>query len=305
MTIIYNGAEFVEFKKTAIALGTFDGLHIAHTKIINKAVEYGKKHNIPCGVMLFDSIPANSLFGNKTLRLLKPADRNALLSHLDFIYVQEFNKSFSAKSPEEFILYLKNVLHAEFISIGYNYRFGKLASGDAELLKTLCAEFGIEVCIADETVYSGRPVSSTRIRELISEGNVKEVSELLGRNFFLTGRVINGYRNGHKLGSPTANIELDETVILPKCGVYAGFCIFEGERYKCVINVGDNPTFDGNKITVESHLLDFSGEIYGKEIKVEFIKYLREEICFKTASDLAKQIALDIQNTERELIDYE
>lgn len=305
MAVIYNKVNFLEYPKTAIALGTFDGLHIAHIKIIEKAIEYGKKHNIPHGVMLFDSIPANSFSKKYTLRLMKPADRNLLLSHLDYIYIQEFNKSFAEKSPEDFVLYIKNVLKAEFVSVGYNYRFGKGASGDAELLKILCAKEGITVCISEKTECSGHTVSSTRIRELVSEGNVEEATALLGRNFFLTGRVMKGYRNGHKLGSPTANLETDASVVLPACGVYAGICTVEGVAYKCVVNVGDNPTFDGKKITVESHLIGFDGELYGKEIKVEFVKYLRKEIRFTSPAELAKQIAIDIKNTEKELMDYE
>lgn len=301
MAIIYNGANSVGFNETAIALGTFDGLHIAHTKIINIAVEYGKKNNLPCGVMLFDNIPANSFSDTETPRLLKPHDRNNLLSHLDFIYVQNFDKNFSSKTPEEFVSYIKNVLRARFVSVGYNYRFGIHASGDADLLKKLCADEGIEVFISEKTIYSGHSVSSTRIRELISGGKVREAASLLGRNFFLTGNVIKGYRNGHKLGSPTANIELDPSVILPASGVYAGYCILNGTKHKCVINVGNNPTFNGNKITVESHLLDFDGEIYGTEIKVEFLKYLRGEIKFSSKDELAKQIADDIKDAHRVL----
>lgn len=305
MAVIYNNENFLEYPKTAIALGTFDGLHIAHMKIIDNAVEYGKKHNVPYGVMLFDSIPANSFSKNYTKRLMKPTDRNLLLSYLDYIYIQEFDKSFYDKSPEEFVFYLKNILKAEFVSVGYNYKFGKAASGDAELLKELCAKEGITVSISEKMVHLGHTVSSTKIRELVSSGDVETASGLLGRNFFLSGRVINGYRNGHKLGFPTANLKTDLTVVLPGSGVYAGICKVDGKAYKSVVNVGDNPTFAGNSITVECHLLGFDDELYGKEIKVEFVKYIRKEIKFSTSSELAEQIALDIQYTERELINYE
>ncbi len=295
MTVNYTGGDAVNFPKTSVALGTFDGLHVSHMKIINKAIEYGAQHNIPCGVMLFDSIPANRVLCKNIPHLMKPEDRNKILSGLDFIYTQSFDEKFSDKTPEEFVTYLKTVLHAVFVSVGFNYRFGKGASGDANMLKALCGREGIAVSIADRTELMGDVVSSTRIRELISRGNVKLASSLLGRYYFMTGKVTKGFRNGHKMGTPTANLEYDNSVVLPKNGVYAGICTVGEKSYKSVINVGKNPTFDGKRVTVECHIPGFNGDIYNREIQLDFVEYIRDEIKFASVEQLKEQIAIDIE----------
>ncbi len=297
MTITYRHGECVEAEKSSVALGTFDGLHIAHAKIINKAAEYAEKNHISLGVMMFDSIPANIVSDSFIPMLMSVEDRVSLLNSADFVYIETFDQKFMSMTPEEFVSYLKNTLKAAFVSVGYNYRFGKGAKGDTKLLKQLCLKEGIEVFVVDKTVLKGEAVSSTRIRELVLAGKVKEAAELLSRPFFINGTVVKGLNNGTKMGIPTANVLPDSKIICPPYGVYAGFCEIKGEKYKSVINVGNNPTFNGKETTIECHLLDFDGDIYGEKLSVHFIDRIRGEIKFPTVDALIEQIRSDIKQT--------
>lgn len=305
MSIYYKHGDKVEFDKTAVALGTFDGLHIAHMKIINKAKEYAALNNIKCGVHTFSEIPANIMGKSVCTRLMSNKDKAEILSDIDFVYMESFDEAFYSKTPQEFVKYLKETLKAVAISAGYNYRFGKNAEGDVNTLKNLCAQEGIKVFILDKSEQYGEPVSSSRIRKLISDGDIKTATTLLGRPYFITGVVEKGLQNGRKMGFPTANLAYQEDMTIPKTGVYIGFCTVDGIRNKAIINVGNNPTFNGTKIKIECHLLDFNQDLYDKEIKVEFIDYLRGEVRFESKDLLQMQIKKDAENAERKFKDYE
>ncbi len=305
MSIIYYHDSKVEFDKTAVALGTFDGLHTAHMKIINKARDYAALNNVKYGVHTFTRLPANVMGKVSCTRLISNKDKTDLLSDVDFVYLETFDKDFYSMSPEEFVLYLKNTLNAEAVVAGYNYRFGNHASGDIKTLEKLCAKHGIKVFAIDKTELDGEPVSSTRIRSYIVEGNIKKANSLLGRPYFITGVVETGLQNGRKMGFPTANLSFEKDMTVPKTGVYMGFCKVEGIRKKAVINVGNNPTFGGTQTKIECHLLDFNEYVYDKEMTVEFIDYMRDEVCFGSEELLREQIEKDINNARRELIKYE
>ncbi|MBP3361129.1 MAG: bifunctional riboflavin kinase/FAD synthetase [Clostridia bacterium] len=300
MSIYYHHGDTVEFSQTVVALGTFDGLHRAHMKIIKAAERYAVKAGLKWGVMLFDIIPANAVGARKAGLLMTNDEKKEILSGADFFYTESFDSDFYGKSPEEFINYLKCTLHASAVSVGYNYRFGNNAAGDVRLLEELCKNAGIKVLVTEKTELDGQVVSSTVIRELVAEGRVDEASEFLGRNFFITGDVESGLQNGRKMGIPTANIHA-EGRLLPKSGVYSGYCTFDGIRRKAIINVGSNPTFGGSSVTIEGHILDFDGDIYGKGIKAEFVRRLRDEQKFKSSEELAARIKKDIEQCRKEL----
>lgn len=299
---VYKSNDKITGMKTSVALGTFDGLHIAHMNLINRAAEYARENEISSGVMTFDTIPANT-FGKKITPYLMTAEEKInFLDNVDFFYIESFDGEFYGKSTDEFVDYIQNVLNAEHVCVGYNYRFGKGASGDAQHLKNLCAERGITVEIVPQTNIDGECVSSTKIREMLSLGNTIGAKKLLGRRFSLSGQILSGYQNGRKMGLPTANVEYDPLRAIPKPGVYSGCCEIDGQKYTSVINVGDNPTFNGKKITIEAHILDFSGDIYGKTAQVEFESRIRDEIKFSSPTELTAQIKKDIDFCRKDML---
>ena len=275
---------------TVVALGEFDGLHIAHMNLIDRARNFAKKHGLAFGVMCF----AEKLGGKtgKALcgRLIEPEERIKLLSDCDFIYIQNFNDEFMNMTPTEFCDFLKQKLHASAVFAGFNYRFGKGAKGDVNILKSFD---GFSAFIAEEYKLNDKTVSSTAVRKYISEGNIEEANKMLGRYYRLSGIVEKGKQNGRKLGFPTANIKYNTEMTLPKSGVYAGYTHTEGVRYKSIINIGNNPTFDAEKITVESHIFNFDKDIYGKTADIEFVSYLREDEKFNNINELILQIETD------------
>lgn len=288
--------------RTALALGNFDGLHRAHMKIIENCISISKERGIKSGVMLFSKHTLEVLGANVEL-LMKEKDKLCILQDagLDFAYIKDIDSRFMHLSPKEFATMLKNDLNPEVLCVGYDYRFGYKAQGDINTLKELGRELGFDVVVTDEVMYQGVPIKSTRVREYVKSGDVELAEKLLGRRFALSGKVVEGYQNGRKIGVPTANLEVCDRMIMPCQGVYMGYTRVLGKTYKSVINIGDNPTFNGNKITVESHILDFDTDIYGQDITIEFAKRIRSCRKFESINELKNQIEQDIARTREEL----
>ena len=286
-----------EKKKTVVALGGFDGLHKAHKKLIEKTKEYAKEHGILSGVLLFDKLPSE-VFLENAKRIMKFSDKKALLDDVDFLYEQKFDAEFMSMTDEDFAKFLVDKLNVRAVCAGFNYRFGKNAKGDISALEEYGKKYGFEVLKMQEYKICGVTVSSTKIREFIENGDMAKAKEFLGREFFMTGKVLGGYGLGRTFGFPTVNLEYDKNSVLPKFGVYSGTVLANGKIYKAVINVGKRPTFQREDVTIESFLLDFSGDLYDKEIKVSFIEFLREEKKFPDASSLAEQINKDIERVK-------
>lgn len=288
-----------ELKKTVVALGGFDGLHKAHRELIEKTKEYAKEHNLASGVLLFDKLPAE-VFLKNAKRIMKFSDKKALLDDVDFLYVQEFSPEFMSMTDEEFARFLVEKLNVKAVCAGFNYRFGKDAKGDILSLEQYGKKYGFEVLKMQEYKICGITVSSTKIREFIEAGDMIKAKEFLGREFFMTGKVLGGYHLGRTFGFPTVNLEYDKNSVLPKNGVYSGAVEVDGKVYRAVINVGKRPTFQRDDITIESFLLDFSGDLYDKEIKVSFFEFIREEKKFSNAKSLAEQIKKDIERVKED-----
>lgn len=286
-----------EKKGTVVALGGFDGLHRAHMKIINRTKEYAENHKLKSGVLLFDKLPIE-VFSEKARHIMMLEDKEELLDFLDFVYVQQFSADFRALSGEEFACFLKEKLNVEAVCAGFNYKFGKNASSDVNSLKQYGEKYGFDVIIEEEYKISGEAVSSTKIRQMIEDGNMKKASSFLGRDFFITGEVKNGYHLGRTLGFPTVNVAYEKNIVLPKFGVYSGRTEVEGKSYRSVINVGKRPTFSRDDVTVEAFLLDFNGDLYEKKIRVYFEDYIRMEIKFSNAEKLKEQINKDIERVK-------
>lgn len=300
MKVYYSG-DTVEFDGTAVALGNFDGLHIAHMKIINSAVDYAKKNKLKSGVLLFDH-HSTEITKLRNVSLIMPNKYKIELlekSGVDFVYLVKFDKSFMENSPEEFVCFLRKKLAMACVSVGYDYRFGFCATGNTQKLYKLANKYGFAVLVTDKVTLNGNLVGSTYIRQLINSGEIEKATEYLGRYFFVDGVVIHGRQNGRKMGFPTANISYNPKIVLPPDGVYAGITTVDERKYKSVINIGNNPTFNAEEKTIETHILDFDKDIYEKDIKVEFVKKLRGEIKFKSADELKIQIRKDAETAKK------
>ena len=291
---------------SVIALGSFDAMHIAHQRLIKKAVEIAKINGLISGVDLFLQRPEWVITGKLTSDCILTNKAKAKVIEecgADFVYFENFDKSFMSMSCEDFVESLVNRFNIKYAVAGFHYRFGKESKGDIHTLKTLGKQYGFEVVMLEAVSHDGQIVSSTYIRKLIEGGDVKRASDFLGRAYFLEGIVKSGYKIGRKLGFPTANIEYDKSVIIPHIGVYATFAYVNGRRYNSITNIGYRPTFGGDKeITVEAHIIGFEGDIYGDEIKIEFIDKLRDEKKFGSPDELKAQLNKDIETANALLI---
>ncbi len=292
MKVYYSG-EAVE-QGCVLALGSFDTIHIGHRQLILRAKEYATELGVPMGVHMFEKRPAHILESLPQKDTYTTEQRENIIEALgaDFVYYEKFDADFMRKSPEEFVRYLKDALSAQAVVVGFNYRFGKNAAGDIESLKTLCTQFDVEVIVVPAVCDSEGVVSSTRVRKLLEEGNVA-ANMLLGRAFELEGIVEKDRGVGHEMGVPTANLVPEKDVLLPKDGVYMTVAIVDGKCYPSVTNIGIRPTFGLEKRTVETHILDYSGDLYGKKLRLAFYAYLREECVFADVDSLIRQISED------------
>ncbi len=287
---LYHTGDTVLYNKTVVALGEFDGLHSAHMELIRRGMEYAKAQGLPFGVMCFNRKLGASTGKGYSKMLIEPDMRNELLKECDYIYIQDFNDEFMNLSPLEFCRFLKDRLKAVAVFAGFNYRFGRGATGTTDIL---CEFEEFDTHIIEEQKRDGETVSSTVIRNLIAAGDMEKANSMLGRNYSLDGYVESGKQNGRMLGFPTANLRYNSEMAVPSAGVYAGYTYVDEKKYKSVINIGNNPTFDADEITIESHIIDFDGDIYEKHIRVEFIKKLRSDIKFRSLKELSEQIGKD------------
>lgn len=294
MEVIHAGEGSVS-GGSVVALGDFDGLHIAHMTIIRSGINYARDRGLKSGILLFEE-------NTKGVRLITPNEAKLELLERekpDFVYLRKFTKDFMKLSPREFVELLIKNLDIKAVCVGYDYSFGYRAEGNVELLKKFGAEYGFEVLVTGAMSMDGQIISSTYIRQLIEKGSIEEANRFLGRRFCVEGEVLSGLRNGRKMGIPTANVDYDPKMALPKNGVYAGITYVDGRRLKCVINVGNNPTFNAEKITIESHILDFNEDIYGKYIRVSFARRLRDDVKFSSIDELKAQIGRDIEKVRK------
>ena len=294
----------VFFKKNMnmLVIGFFDGVHKGHKEIIKKCI---KRAHITGGssiALTFDIPPANILNGKKLKKLIMPFDEKIkVMSDLgiDYIVDVNFNKDFAGLSKENFCReILIDKINVREVFIGENFKFGKDAEGDYFFLKNYLKNFDIKVHSVKLMKISNVVVSSTEIRKLYEEGNVEKIKLFLGRYPSVYGEVQKGFSRGNTLGFPTANISMDESLIIPKNGVYAGQ-IKIGKNKKplySLINVGNNPTFGFRNTLIEVYILNFNKNIYNKKIMVKFLKYLRPEIKFSSANGLIAQIKEDINS---------
>jgi len=285
-------------KKYFITVGTFDGVHLGHQKIITHLVKKAKQKN--CGTLLltFDPHPRKVVQPSNAPMLLQTIEeRSEILSKLglEIIFVQPFTKAFSKLNAEEYVKdILVNQLNVEHLLVGYNHRFGKNRTANIFDLKKLGKKYKFSVGEIQAHIVNKITVSSTKIRHAINNGNIKYANSLLGHTYKLKGIVMKGRQNGKKIGFPTANVKINEREkILPKNGVYAVKVNYNEMTNLAMMNIGTNPTFSGNYISNEVHLINWDGNLYKKEIEIFFIERIRDEKKFNSIQDLSIQLQND------------
>lgn len=288
-------------EKLCIALGTFDGVHYGHKKIIQDVVNTSRARNLKSAVLTFDKHPNSVLKPDEKIMLITDNNVKAnILSSLgvDYLIFVKFDYEFANIDAREFIKILKNNFNAEVLACGYNYSFGKKGKGNIQLLQKLKNEFNYELHVMDRVTYHNHIVSSSVIRKKIEAGKISEANILLGYKLFYTGIVKKGKMLGRRLGFPTANIEIMENSCL-KNGVYITNTYISEKIYHSISNVGYNPTVGSIKRNIETYIFDFDGDLYEKEIKIEFLEFIREEKKFESVEELKKRVNKDI-NSARE-----
>ena len=296
MEIFFNTIKKLN-TRTAVALGQFDAMHIGHTEILRKTVEYAKDNNMKSLVFLFENDPLEVISGKKSKNVNSLSKRIEILRALgvDIVFVKKLDNDFMKLSYIDFIdSYLVDAFNAGFVAAGFNYRFGTGAEGNTEKLTRECASRGIETVVVQEVIYNGKTVSSTEIRNEISAGNVDKAAKLMGRYYSISGIIKEGNKLGRSvIGFPTANIEIPHDRVLPKLGVYIAVATLDGKKYTAICNIGEKPSVENNYPCIETHIDGDFGELYGKEIEVEFCKFIREISCFDSLEKLAGQLAAD------------
>jgi riboflavin kinase/FMN adenylyltransferase len=291
--------------RPAVTLGNFDGVHRGHQVLVAAVVEEARALQGTPVVLTFEPHPARIVNPERAPRALMTVEQKAeVLASLgvERVVALPFTLELSRKSPEEFAaLVLRDTVGAALVAVGPDFRFGRGRTGGLETLTRLGPQLGFRVRTAPPVLHDGAPVSSTRVRECLKAGSIEDASALLGRRFFVDGLVVRGQGRGRSLGVPTANLEpVNEQ--LPARGVYACWCRTpQRSAVRGVVNIGIRPTFGEGASTVEAHLLDFEGDLYGSTLRVEFAARLREERKFPDAAALFRQIGDDIAAARRVL----
>lgn len=300
MHIYHYISEFSNLTNTIVTIGTFDGVHLGHQKIIKRLVELKNKQGGEIVLFTFNPHPRKVLFPEQTdLKLITTTEEKCELLKqfgIDYVMVYPFTKAFSQMHAEKYISdIIAKGLKTKTLVIGYDHRFGSNREGNIDTLKQFASiyHFSVEEIPAQE--INQLSISSTRIRKAIDEGDVQTANEFLGYSFFVTGIVVKGKQLGRTIGYPTANIFVEDTdKLIPKIGVYAVNIILNSITYKGMLNIGTNPTTDAdNKIKIEVNIFDFNKDIYGETLKVEFVKWIRDEEKFANLEELKQALAND------------
>lgn len=291
---------------SVVALGCFDGVHVGHSKIISEAVSTAREKSLVSVVWSFQ-VPPRSVLSNDDAPsvLTSQAEKKRLIRALgvDLLVSVKFNEKIAQMSPRDFFKkILMERLCAKHIFCGFNYRFGHKGSGDVTLLRALCEEFNVALTVIDEIEADGVTVSSSAIRSYLLDGNLDSAKKMLGRPFSVYGKVKDGQHLGRVLGFPTINQDVPNGKMLLKNGVYLTRIRLGRSIKYGITNIGMRPTVNSTEPVCETHIFDFDGNLYGKYLTVEFIKFLRSERRFNSLEELTAQIARDVE-VAKEYID--
>ena len=302
--LTHRTTEYRANRECVVALGCFDGVHKGHMAVINTAKDISEKTGLPLDILTFE-IPPKSFFSKDGVPLITATGEKLRifesLGAENTLCLPASSDIFSI-SPKDFIQkILIDGMKARHLVCGFDYTFGKGGKGNTELLIKECASRGVRVSIVPKYEENGVTVSSTLIREAVVNGRIEKANEYLGRAFSLTARVVDGQHLARKLGFPTVNMIPEKNILLPKNGVYVTRMILEGQEKYGITNVGLRPTVNTDILCAETHIFDYCGDLYGKELKIEFLRYLREETKFSDIEALASRVREDI-STAKEIL---
>lgn len=295
-------------KPLSIAIGHFDGVHRGHQNVIRRAVNEAKGSDMLSAVLTFDPHPKEVLGqGEQYYRCLTPLDvKTALFAELgvDLVFIMRFDPEFASVSPERFVDEVLRTLRAKNVVVGFDFNFGHKGLGNSDALKQL-GHPDISVHVIEPLFENGIKVSSTYIREALEQGDIKLAERLLGRPYEVTGSVVHGDKRGRTIGFPTANLQINGPYITPRLGVYAITAWIGDKAYPGVMNFGLKPTFNKQELqpVMEAHLFDFDSDIYGEQLRLQFLSFIRSEKKFDSISELIEQIGSDSRQA-KEILGY-
>lgn len=301
MNVFYSIDEILKDKKTVLTVGTFDGVHLGHRKIINEMIYQSVENNCRNLLITFDPHPQIVLSKNNSIKILTTLEQK--LEYLNYLTVQNvlvinFTKEFSQIDFKTFVEeYLVNRIGVHTVVVGSDHHFGKNREGNPEVLKELGKIFDFAVVKVDPLIFDGHKISSTRIRKTLAEGNIDLANNMLGKKYEIRGKVVKGNQRGASIGFPTANIVMDnKDKLIPARGVYFVEVDVADKNYYGMMNIGFRPTFNNStELIMEVHIFYFNGNIYNQPIKVRFLDKLREEKKFNSVDELKQQLQLDRQ----------
>ncbi len=299
MDIIKN-INNVQWNKTSVTLGKFDGVHTGHRMLVDKVLKAGSEGCTPT-VFTFDRFPSQFFSQQKMTSILLEEEKQELLAELgvERYILFPFQEHTASMEPEEFVkTILVDTMKVSHLYVGTDFRFGKGRKGDVTLLEKLSEEYGFAFEALEKQLYKGEEVSSTRIRHAITCGDMEEVAEMLGAAYSLSGEVLHGRKLGHTIGIPTINQSVPEGKVMPKAGVYCARTTINGKTYLGMANIGCKPTVQDELIYgLETHLFDCNENLYGKQAKTELLHFVRPEQKFASLEKLKEQLAVDKNNT--------
>ena len=296
MQILSNLFEIKLPESTIATIGTFDGIHIGHQKILSSLIRFAKENSLKSVVITFDPHPRKIINKKNLIELINTIEeKKEKLKTLgiDYLIIQKFDEKFSETEANKFVEILKNNINIKKLIVGYDHRFGKNRNADINDLKKYGKESNFEVIEIDALEIEEVNISSTKIRLAIKDGNIRLANSYLGYNFFLSGEVVKGHSRGKELGFPTANLKIDEDKITPKNGVYLVKSIIDNQDFYGMMNIGYNPTFNNKSKKIETHFFNLNKNLYGKIIKIELLEYIREEKRFESIDELIQRLKLD------------
>jgi riboflavin kinase / FMN adenylyltransferase len=303
----YSSLTELSLQNSWLTIGVFDGVHRGHQQIIHRMTAGAHENELPAVVLTFDPHPAR-IFGRGDIKLLTlPGERAELLAAMgvDIVITHPFDQAFAATSALDFMVLVKQHLGVRHLVLGYDATVGKNREGNAARLLEIGQGLGYTLEVVSALSDESGVISSTEIRKLIATGNIIDATRLMGHSYTLHGPVVGGDQRGRTIDVPTANIAYSHDKLIPANGIYACWAYLNGQKYKAAVNVGFNPTFTPDKQTanVEAHLLDFKRDIYGEDVRLEFVARLRDELRFNSVQTLLEQIWKDIDETKMILMD--
>lgn len=285
---------------TVACIGYFDGMHRGHQALINKTLELAKEKNCESSLITFDPDPWVTIHDGEDIQHITPLNQRinmAVRFGIKNVFIINFSKDMCELSPEDFINKVMGCINLQALVCGFDFHYGYKGEGNTD---TLQKQASYDVHVIGEIKEDGEKISSTRIRSLITDGNMVLTEKLLGYPYEMDGYVRHGNHKGHTLGFPTANIYFSKEFLLPKPGVYAGYIFTQGKRYRAMINLGHNPTCNyKEELSLEAHLLNFTGDLYGQRVRIQFKQFLRNEVKFKSMGNLTMQLEQDLFAVKR------